>query len=303
MGWELAAGLNVLIATCYVLISSLILLGLVRTRQLATNPLAVATAAIFTTCAMHHGHHAAHLLIAFGDAGHAEQLDAVRAVFGEWHTVLIDGIGAAVAVTYLGLRHSYKALLNTPAMFDDAVRIAAEQQLRRLAYTDLLTGIPNRAAYQQYADGLTVNGRPVVVLFVDLDSFKGVNDRHGHDAGDRLLREVAQRMEAMLRPDEAVFRLGGDEFVLIGLGYDTAAAEEMVERTRAAIGAPIAVRDGVVSVDASIGVAAGTVDNGIDRLLRDADAAMYAVKAHGRQILLPVARFPGPPVAQAPARS
>ena len=73
----------------------------------------------------------------------------MRAVFGEWHTVLIDGIGAAVAVPYLGLRHSYKALLNTPAMSDDAVRIAAEQQLRRLAYTDLLTGIPNRAAYQQ----------------------------------------------------------------------------------------------------------------------------------------------------------
>lgn len=227
----------------------------------------------------------------------------MRAVFGEWHTVLIDGIGAAVAVTYLGLRHSYKALLNTPAMFDDAVRIAAEQQLRRLAYTDLLTGIPNRAAYQQYADGLPVDGRPVVVLFLDLDSFKGVNDRHGHDAGDRLLREVAQRMEAMLRPDEAVFRLGGDEFVLVGLGYDDAAAEELVERTRAAIGAPIAVRDGVVSVDASIGVAAGTADDGIDRLLRDADAAMYAMKGHGRQILLPVARFPGPQPAQAPARS
>ena len=303
MGWELAAGLNVLIATCYVLISSLILLGLMRTRQLATNPLAVATAAIFTTCAMHHGHHAAHLLMAFGDAGHVEQLDAVRAVFGEWHTLLIDGIGAAVAVTYLGLRHNYKALLNTPAMFDDAVRIAAEQQLRRLAFTDLLTGIPNRAAYQHHADGFAGDGRPVAVLFVDLDSFKAINDRHGHDAGDRLLREVAQRMAASLRPDEAVFRLGGDEFVLVGVGYDDDAAQALVERTRAAITAPIAVRDGVISVDASIGVATGTLDSGIDRLLRDADAAMYAMKGDGRQIFLPVSRLPGSEAVQAPLRT
>jgi hypothetical protein len=66
LGWQAAASLNVLIALCYVLISCLILQGFLRTRQLTSNPLAVATAAIFTTCALHHGHHAAHLMIAFG---------------------------------------------------------------------------------------------------------------------------------------------------------------------------------------------------------------------------------------------
>lgn len=298
MGWELAATLNVLIATCYVLISALIVQGLLRTRQLATNPLAVATAAIFTTCAIHHGHHAAHLMLAFGGAGHADQLGAVRAVFGEWHTVLVDGVGAAVAVIYLGLRRNYKALLNTPAMFDDAVRVAAERQLRELAFTDLLTGIPNRAAYQQYADSLPVDSGPVVVLFIDLDGFKSVNDRHGHDAGDRLLREVAQRMAAGLRENEALSRLGGDEFVLLGVGYDGNAAEQLVDRTRATILAPVAVRDGFVSVDASIGLAVGAAGTGIDRLVRDADAAMYAMKGSGRPVVLPAARSP---LAEAPA--
>lgn len=81
--------LNVLIALCYVVISALIVQGLVRTSQLTTNPLAVATAAICTTCAVHHGHHAAHLLFAFGHGADAGGLVAVREVFGEWLTVAI----------------------------------------------------------------------------------------------------------------------------------------------------------------------------------------------------------------------
>ena len=106
---------------------------------------AVGLNAIFATCAAHHGHHATHVWFAFGTGGTAH-LDSVRAVFGEWHTVLIDVLGAAVAVTYLGLRRSYGALLRTPAMFDDAVRMAAQERLRELAFTDLLTGVPNRAS-------------------------------------------------------------------------------------------------------------------------------------------------------------
>jgi len=290
MTWQLAAGANVIIASCYVLISALILQGLVRTRQLSSNPLAVATAAIFATCAVHHGHHAAHLITSFGDAASPENLSAVRAVFGEWHTVLIDLVGAAVAVTYLGLRRSYKALLNTPAMFDDAVRVAAERQLRALAFTDLLTGIPNRAAYQQYADSLRGDGRPVAVLFIDLDGFKAVNDRCGHDAGDRLLRDVAQRLAGALARDEAVFRLGGDEFVLVGLGHQAAEAAELVARTKAVISRPVAVRDGAVIVEASVGLATGIAGTGIDQLLRDADAAMYQIKNRQRKLRLPSAR-------------
>lgn len=275
MAWQLAAGLNLVIALCYVLISALIMQGLVRTKQVSTNALAVATAAIFTTCAIHHGHHALHLIHGSGDA---VQLGAVRAVFGEWHTLLIDGVGAAVALAYLGLRRSYKTLLNTPAMFEDAVRVAAERQLREQAYTDVLTGIPNRAAYQQHADRVSLSGQPATVLFVDLDGFKAVNDQHGHDTGDRLLRQTAQRMSDILLEGEAVFRLGGDEFVLIALGQDDAQVADLVERTKLAITEPVPVREGSVVVSASVGVARGRGDVPLDQLLRDADAVMYRIK-------------------------
>ena len=289
MAWQLAIGLNLLIAVCYVLISGLIMQGLIRTKQVSTNALAVATSAIFMTCAIHHGHHALHLM----HGGSAGELLAVRAVFGNWHTMLVDGIGAAVAVAYLGLRQSYKTLLHTPAMFEDAVRVAAERQLREQAFRDVLTGIPNRAAYQAHADEVTRSRQPSTVLFVDLDGFKAINDEHGHDTGDRLLREAAERMAAALRDDEAVFRLGGDEFVLVAVGHDAAAGRHLVERVNAALLTPFAVRESTVVVSASIGVASGSGDVPVDQLTREADAGMYRIKK--ARVLPPPPRAPEAP--------
>jgi diguanylate cyclase (GGDEF)-like protein len=280
MGWELAAGLNLTIAVCYVMISSLILQGLFRTRQMSSNPLGVATAAIFATCALHHGHHALHLLQSLGGPAGAAELSAVRAVFGEWHTALIDGIGATVAITYLTLRRSYKALLNTPAMFEDAVRAASEQRLRELAFLDLLTGVPNRAAYQQAADELAGDERPATVLFLDLDEFKAVNDRFGHDTGDRLLREVAQSLLGGLGPQEKLFRLGGDEFVVVAVPCGPADAKALVQRVAGLVSRPMSVRGGQMRVGASVGAATGPAA-AVDALLRDADAAMYRRKREG----------------------
>jgi diguanylate cyclase (GGDEF)-like protein len=281
MTWQLVVVLNLVIAGCYVAIAFLIAQGLVRTRQLSTNPLALATATIFLTCALHHGHHAAHLMSTFGGSEHADALHSVRALFGEWHSVAIDALGALVALTYLALRRSYKALLNTPAMFDDAVRLAAEQQLRDLAYTDQLTGVPNRAAYQRYADHLKDDDRGVIVLFIDLDGFKGINDAYGHDAGDRLLREVAQRVTHGLGARERLFRIGGDEFVVIGIG-GAARAAAFAGRVQGLIRQPIQIREGAVLVGASIGVATGSACTGVDHLLRDADADMYRIKNQPR---------------------
>ncbi len=286
MGWQLAAGLNGLIALCYVVIATLIAVGLVRTKQLTTNPLALATATIFFTCAVHHGHHGAHLLLAFGGQESAADLAAVRAVFGEWHTIAVDVVGAAVALTYLGLRRNYKTLLNTPQMFDDRVRVAAEHALRELAFTDVLTGIPNRAAYQALVDGLAGDERPAVVLFLDLDGFKGVNDRFGHDVGDRVLHEVAQALDGTLREDEHVFRLGGDEMTVIAMGHDRAAVEDLVSRVEAAVARPVATRDGRLTVRASCGRAEGAA-RGLDALMRAADQDMYRIKAERGQCCLP----------------
>lgn len=278
MGWQAAVVLNGLIAACYVAISLLIAQGLLRTRQVTSNPLAVATAAIFLSCAAHHFHHASHLFVAYGGQGATNELLAVRAVFGEWHTVAIDGVGAIVAVTYLGLRRSYKTLLNTPQMFDDSVRRAAEARLRELAFSDLLTGIPNRAAYQVLADELTRDKRSVAVLFLDLDGFKRVNDRFGHDVGDRVLHDVAQALVRAVGQDEQVFRLGGDELIILGIGHDDVQAAELLERVTQAVRQPVRTRDGDLIVSASIGVATGPASR-VDELLRIADSDMYRIKA------------------------
>ena len=221
----------------------------------------------------------------------------VRAVFGEWHTVAVDLVGAAVALTYLGLRRNYKALLNTPQMFDDRVRLAAEQALRERAFTDVLTGIPNRAAYQALVDGLRDDECPALVLFLDLDGFKGINDHFGHDVGDRVLRDVAQAIAGALRDDEHVFRLGGDELIVLALSHDRVAAEDFTSRVAAAVARPVATRDGAITISASCGLAEGAAGD-IDALLRAADQAMYRIKA-GRW----TTRVPGPRSAGAPSLS
>jgi len=297
MGWQAVVVLNFIIAACYVVIAGLIAQGLVRTRQVFTNPLALATAAIFTTCAIHHAHHSLHLLLGAG----AEDLVTVRAVFGEWHSVLIDALGALIAVTYLGLRRTYKALLNTPAMFEDAVRVASERRLNEMAFTDELTGVPNRAAYQKYADSLAGTDLPVAVCFIDLDGFKAVNDTYGHDAGDRLLHDVAQRLAAGL-DQIRLFRIGGDEFTVVALDIDAAGSEELVLLLTNLITQPVPIRDCEIVIGASIGLARGAASAGIDRLLREADLDMYRIKArvHGS---LPGPRVSADPVVMTVAAS
>lgn len=278
MTWALVVVLNMVIAVAYVVISALIFTGLVRTKQLRSNRLALATGMIFASCAIHHWAHGLHLLIPEGGGGRAG-LEATRQTYSGIHNVLIEILGAVVAITYLGLRRNYKALINTPVMFDDAVRAAAEEHLRVMAFTDQLTAVPNRAAYQAFADGLTDDRRPVAVLFIDLDGFKQINDELGHDAGDRLLRDVAQRLESGLGRGERLFRIGGDELLVMGVDLDEAAVDDLVTKVRTLIEAPFPSRDGDITVTASIGVARGESGAHVDKIVREADVAMYRAKA------------------------
>jgi diguanylate cyclase (GGDEF)-like protein len=218
-------------------------------------------------------------------------LAGTRELFGEWHSAAIDLVGAVVAITYLGLRRNYKALLNKPRMFDDRVRLASEHALREVAFRDSLTGIPNRAAYQGLADGYEGDDRPAVVLFLDLDGFKAVNDRFGHDVGDRVLRDVAQAVAGALREDEYVFRLGGDELIVIGISHDHGAVTSLKARVEAAVVQPVATRDGCLTIGASCGMAEGAASD-IGVLLRTADQDMYRIKADRWAALLPVPRVP-----------
>ncbi len=164
----------------------------------------------------------------------------------------------------------------------------ANEQLRELAMHDPLTGLANRAALYAHLDHALHrarrSGAALALLMIDLDGFKAVNDRLGHEAGDRVLVEVAERLNRCARGGDLLARLGGDEFVLVAeAGHDADAATLIAERLLYAVQAPIELGPERAAVGASIGIAFGG-DEPIDvnDLLRAADRAMYAAKAAGR---------------------
>ncbi len=163
-----------------------------------------------------------------------------------------------------------------------------QEELREQAYHDALTGLANRSLFRQLvAEQLAspdVGGRIPIVLFIDLDDFKLVNDSLGHAAGDELLVAVAIRIREQLRSSDVAARLGGDEFaVLLSDERDMVAAARVAERLVAAFRPAFRLGEHEVAVRASIGLAAGVPgkDTASD-LLRNADVAMYAAKAHGK---------------------
>jgi diguanylate cyclase (GGDEF)-like protein len=155
--------------------------------------------------------------------------------------------------------------------------------MRRLAHTDELTGLPNRRDVLARMDRLRAAGRGVALLIVDLDHFKRINDGHGHDAGDAVLRGAAGVLRELAQPPVAAGRLGGEEFVLVAPDTDAAAATALAERLRAAIeGMQPEIDGGRLRVTTSIGVAVGRTDESSQALLRRADLALYAAKDGGR---------------------
>lgn len=157
----------------------------------------------------------------------------------------------------------------------------AHSELTMRATTDALTGLANRAAFTAALTAALERGvePDVSVLFIDLDDFKSINDRFGHEAGDQVLREVAGRLRRAARPGDVCARLGGDEFAVLLPGAGADAAEQAAQRLADSIRAPLR-RVGDVLVPLSASVGAATVPAGTDpeTLLRQADAAMYTAK-------------------------
>jgi diguanylate cyclase (GGDEF)-like protein len=163
-------------------------------------------------------------------------------------------------------------------------------ELGHKATHDGLTGVLNRAGFGQrieaVLDWARSEGAHVGLLFVDLDRFKGVNDEHGHGAGDELLRQATARLAGIVRRGDAVARLGGDEFAVILA--DVSRAHEVMaaaERARRAFEEPFELAGTLVSVSASVGHAIWP-DGGAtaEALIRQADAAMYREKAHSSRL-------------------
>jgi diguanylate cyclase (GGDEF)-like protein len=168
---------------------------------------------------------------------------------------------------------------------DITERVSAERRAAWQARHDHLTALPNRAAlHEVIADALAQElGRRVTVLYMDVDGFKQVNDSLGHAAGDLLLRDLAARLLHRTRPTDVVGRLGGDEFVVVARDCDSSGGEALAQRFRAVFDEPFELAGTRLRLTVSVGIA--TSDAAHTRpedLLRDADAAMYAAKATGR---------------------
>ncbi|MEO6205855.1 MAG: EAL domain-containing protein [Mycobacteriales bacterium] len=168
---------------------------------------------------------------------------------------------------------------------DITVRLEQETRLSRMALSDALTGLPNRAALTQFLEIQLVSSRVIALLFLDLDRFKVVNDSLGHAAGDELLRLVAGRLAGTCRDGDMVTRLGGDEFVIAAPGLDEEAALQLAERVQYVLGAPMEVTGHELVMSASVGIVVsnpGQPDQRAEDLLRDADVSMYRAKERGR---------------------
>jgi diguanylate cyclase (GGDEF)-like protein/PAS domain S-box-containing protein len=219
--------------------------------------------------------------------------DASAVASGAWLGVPLlsnDGVvGALIAQTgaggpCYGVEHRELLQFVSSQVAIAIERKQTEARFRYLALHDPLTGLPNRSLFH---DRFVValrraerDGERLMLLYVDLDDFKLVNDRFGHETGDRLLVAVARGLEGCVRGSDTVARLGGDEFALLLVNVQPGEpGDGIIDRVRAAVAAPLEVEGGFVTIAASIGSAVYPVDGeDQDALLRSADASMYAGK-------------------------
>lgn len=198
-----------------------------------------------------------------------------------------EGHQVPVALSCAPLPDEQKAMVLS--VLDMSVVRDLYRQLEQQAVTDSLTGLLNRRGFYQTVEGMLLRnehaGKYLVVLYLDLDGFKHVNDSLGHDAGDQVLVWVAEQLKECLRPYDVLARMGGDEFVVVIDGLDfpehaAKVAEKLIER--------VSARRHVDGIEATLGASIGIAvypdcGTNLDGLLRAADIAMYEAKRAGRQ--------------------
>ncbi|RTL49467.1 MAG: PAS domain S-box protein [Rhodocyclaceae bacterium] len=210
-----------------------------------------------------------------------------------WHR---DGHGFPVSMTVTPILESGRSVGAVVVFQDISERKKTEDEIFKLAYFDPLTRLPNRRLLLDRIAQSCLNSERThangALLFIDLDNFKVLNDTVGHEAGDHLLQQVAQRLAECVRSQDTVARLGGDEFVVLlsGLAKEDALALSqamaIAEKIRVSLGEPYAVAGLSHRSTPSIGIAAFKGKGvAVEELLRRADAAMYKAKAAGRNVV------------------
>jgi diguanylate cyclase (GGDEF)-like protein len=221
--------------------------------------------------------------------------------------VVIAALGLTVAIvlaTTVGVHPGWtiaepSPVIATLALLVGVVSIvwamqAAELHHRDEAIIDPLTGLLNRHAlaprFVEISHQARITGQPVSMVLCDVDGFKAVNDEHGHDRGDAVLRDVAYELRKRLRSFELVYRLGGEEFMIVLPGIGAQAGQEVAERLRAAVDE---ARPTGIPITISLGVSAASgAEVDYDELFRAADGALYEAKRAGRNRVIAAAKVP-----------
>lgn len=208
---------------------------------------------------------------------------------------LPDGSKRWLSTSKLPLRSTDGTIIGLVGIGRDITeRKRVEDRVHHLAYHDALTDLPNRMQFEQRlqsALAVAEPGRETMLILIDLDRFKHVNDTLGHAAGDELIRQVAERLSALVGNRGMVARLGGDEFgVLLTHVSDPRFAEALSAAILAELVRPFDLFGDPAFIGASLGISQGDGNADADRLLREADTALYDAKSHGRgrwQVFLP----------------
>ena len=214
-------------------------------------------------------------------------LSVLGVVLVNWEVIqapflLANGLQIGVAAEMVVFAIALSRRISGLRASQTALRLHAAH-LAQAAATDPLTGLANRTGLAQGAAQLLADGAPHALMLLDLDRFKPINDVHGHDAGDAVLRAVAARLQAHIRAGDIVARLGGDEFVvLLAAPRSDADLEVLALRLGAAVRQPVEFQGQALTVGASTGIARSPRDGRtLTELMRSADQAMYQAKQSG----------------------
>ena len=210
-------------------------------------------------------------------------VEAMRSL--QW-TILFVVLGSVAALYLLLVNVAWRVDRAEAKRLEEAAR--NEARIRHQAYHDPVTGLPNRVNFQNNLgtafERAESRGEVLVVMFLDVDRFKLVNDSLGHDAGDALLRLIAARLRDCLRQTDALFRVGGDEFTVLPEGLSSREeAADLAQRVLDAMKAPFLINSRSIGASVSIGLSTCPHDDDEpEKLVKNADAAMYLAKKNGR---------------------